>query len=367
MTSKKRLFLLGALLFLIMNISGIYSLLNEIYDAESNLSTGAVDISLKEYTQNDELYLEEEKKVMPGEEIVLIPKVNNLGIDCYLRAKITYTIKQETFNVTDYIEGDYKNWNKDGDYYYLDSVLVKGEAVELFNKVTIPDLSSEYQNDILILHIVVDAVQAKNFDGDWDNVEIKESIDRTYDIDYSGSSSVVFEDDVNKYINIDDHFFDNLGNMLPGDVTSEEITVYNSSYDKNEYFLSIDYGDLNDLERELLRKITLRIKNSRGEILVQSNLEDKSKHSLGIFSHNEGETLTIELSLPKDLDNEYSKLFAKIIWRFSYDVISHNGKPDNPKTGDFKFDLSITVFILSSIGFLIVLFYERKNTENIEK
>jgi len=367
LTSKKKLFLLGALLFIIMNISGIYSLTAEIYDAESNISTGAVDISLKEYNGNNELFLDNGKKVMPGEEIILIPRINNIGIECYLRAKITYTIADETFNISDYIEGEYSNWTKKADYYYYDSVLNKGESVDLFNKIKIPNVGSEYQGKVIVLHIVVDAIQSRNFDGDWDNVEIKESIDRTYDINNNGSSSVIFEEDTNKYITIDDNFFGDLANMLPGDKKSEEITIFNSSYDKNEYFLAIDYENLDSIEKELLRKINLKITNSKGEVLTFSNLEDKSKHSLGTYSHNEGDKITIELSLPVDIDNDYSKLFAKIIWRFSYDVISQSKNPTNPKTGDLKFDLSITVFILSTIGFIIVLFFEKKNTEIIEK
>ena len=364
MTSKKKLFLLGGLLFLIMNISGIYSLTSEIYDAESKLSTGAVDISLKEYNENNELFTKNGSMVKPGEEIVLIPRINNLGIDCYLRAMITYTIDSETFNILDYIEGDYSNWTKKGDYYYLDSILKKGKSVDLFNKVKIPNTSSESQGQIVDIHIVVEVVQSKNFDGDWENVEIKKSIDRTYDMDYTGSSQVIFEDDVGKYISLDNHFFDNLGNMIPGDKASEEITIFNSSYDKIEYFLAIDYGNLNNLQKKLLNKISLNIKNSKGEVLASSNLENKRKLSLGIFSRNEKDKITIELSLPKNIDNEYSKILTKIMWRFSYDVISHSKNPINPNTWDLKFDLSIIVFILSSIGFIIVLFLEKKNTDN---
>jgi len=350
-----------------MSISGIYSLASEIYDSESGISTGAVDISLKEYNENNELFSEDGKQVMPGEEISLIPRVNNIGIDCYLRAKITYTIDNEEYNILDYIEGNYKSWTKKNDYYYLDSILEKDGSVDLFNKVIIPTLSLDNQNKQVVIHIVVEAIQSKNFDGNWDNAEIKESIDRTYDIDYDGSSSVIFEDDASKYITIDDHFFDNLGNLLPGDATSEEVIIHNSSYDKTNYYLSIDYGNLSNEEKELLRKITLRIKNSKGEVIVLSNLLEKTKHNLGVFSYNEGEKLTIELSLPTDMDNEYSKLFTKITWRFSYDIISKNRESTNPKTWDLKFDLSITIFLLSSIGFLIILFLEKKNTENIEK
>jgi len=367
LTSKKRLFLLGGLLFIIMNISGIYSLTSEIYDAESKLSTGGVDITLTEYDKNNEIFSDNGMMVSPGEEIVLIPRISNLGIDCYLRAKITYTIDNESFNISDYIKGEYSNWTKKNDYYYLDFILKKGQTIDLFNKVKIPTFTSNPEGKVIDIHILVEVVQSKNFDGNWDNVEIKESIDRNYDMDYTGSSSVIFEEDAGKYISLDNHFFDNLGNMLPGDIASEDINIINSSYDKIEYFLSIDYENLDNLQKKLLSNINLNIKNSKGEILVSSNLADKRKLSLGTFSHNEKDKITIELSLPKNIDNEYSKILTKILWRFSYDVISHSKNPNNPNTGDFKFDWSITVFILSSIGFIIVLFFEKKNTDNRKK
>lgn len=363
--SKKRLFLLGLVFFLMMCISGIYSLSNEINESESGLSTSAVDIEIKELNQHNDNFPDDGKIVMPGDEIKLIPKINNLGIECYLRTKITYTIGNEEFDITNYINGNYSSWNKNGDYYYYDSIFEKEESIELFNSIKIPDeLPSKYQGKKVLVNIIVEAIQAKNFDGDWTNVAIKKSVNRAYNINYKGSSSIVFEDDVNNHINLDEHFFDNLGNMVPGDSIVESISILNSSHDKNEYFLTIDYEELSDVEIKMLSSINFVIKNSNGKIIATDNLGTKRKYSLGTYTYNEGDKLALELSMPKDVDNESSKLFAKIIWRFSYNVLNHY---ENPVTGDFKFDLSITVFILSTLGFLIVLIIGKKNADNIEK
>ena len=350
-----------------MCISGIYSLTDEMNKSESILSTSAVDIEIKEYNQNNEPFQDYGKVLMPGDKIILIPRVNNLGIECYLRAKITYTIKDESFNVEDYIDGNYSSWTKRGEYYYYDGIFDKEASVDLFNKVTIPNLSNDYYGSIVVVHFVVEAIQAKNFDGNWEEVEIKESVDRTYDIDFDGESSIIYENNAHSHITLDDHFFDNLGNLLPGDSISEEINILNNTNDKNEYFLAIDYTNLSDEEKALLRSIKLKIRNSNGEELISSNLEDKTRHSLGIYPKGRGDRLTIELSLPVEIDNDYSKLFTKITWRFSYDVISHGNSQQNPKTGDLKFDLSIALFIVSAIGFLVVLFAWKINSDDIEK
>lgn len=366
MTSKKKLFLLGSILLLIMSISGIYSLKDEINKTESGLSTSAVDISLQEYNQNNEIFHDNGKKVMPGDEIILIPRINNLGIDCYIRAKITYTIDQETIITSDYIEGNYTSWTNKDDYYYYDSILEKGKSIDLFDKVKIPNFNIDYQGKVIAVHIVVEAVQAKNFDDNWDNVVIEESVERTYDVDYDGSSSVIYEVDSNHYINTDNHFFDNLGNLLPGDSMQEEILIKNDNKSEKEFFFAVDYDEVNDLEKSLLRKMSLVIKDEQGNILVETNLSDKKKYSLGIFSNNASKKRTIELSLPTDIDNEYSKLFTKVLWRFSYEVIPQKSSLINPKTWDLKFDLSLTTFVVSAIGFIVVLFLVKKDDEAME-
>lgn len=347
-----------------MSISGIYSLNNEISKAESGLSTGAVDIEIEEFNQNNNPFDEDGKLVMPGDEIKLIPRVNNLGIECYLRTKIEYSINNEIFSTTDYIEGNYSSWTKNGEYYYYNSILSKKESVDLFNKIIVPNLSDDYKGKDIVVNIVVEAIQSKNFDGNWENVKIKKSVNRAYDIKYDGESSVIYEDNTNQHIAINDNFFNNLGNMLPGDRISETINLQNSSDSNNRYYLSIDYNNLTNEELALLQKLKLIIKKQNGEVLVESNLASQDKHSLGFYPKGKKETLVIELSLPNDTDNDFSKLFAKINWRFSYDIIENNTK--SPVTKD-DIDVSITLFLISAIGLLVVLLLWKKENGKIEK
>ena len=111
----------------------------------------------------------------------------------------------------------------------------------------------------------------------------------------------------------------------------------------------------------------LLIRNQNEELVIDSDLSDKNKHILGIYPKGSGENFTIEISLPKDIDNDFSKLFAKITWRFSYDVLEQDNElAPNTGMGDFEFDTSITVFLISWLGLLIVLFMGKKESENIE-
>ena len=345
-----------------MLVSGIYALDDEINETENGISTGSVDIQIKEYNGNNQLFDETKKAVMPGDEITLIPRINNLGVECYLRVKINYSIGSESFSADSYIDGNYSSWTKKGDYYYYDSVLSKKGSIDLFNKITIPNLSEEYYGKTVMVHIIVEAVQAKNFDGNWNDVEIKKSVDRTYDIDYEGESSVIYEDGINHHITLGNNFFDHLVNMLPGDKDVGTFSILNSSDSKIKYYLSIDYKKLSSSELALLKKINLVIKKSNGQIISESNLADKDKRTLGIYSKGEGDSFIVEISLPKNIDNNFSKLFTKIIWIFSCEVLEqHNGL--NPQTWDYNFDLSITVFLISTVGFIIVLFLGKKEAD----
>ena len=349
-----------------MFISGIYALNKEINTTESGISTGTVDIEIKEYNNNAQPFDLDGTVVMPGDEIVLIPRVNNLGLDCYIRTKIEYFINNEDFSVADYIEGNYSSWTKKGDYYYYDSIFFEKSSIDLFNKVTIPNLSSEYNDKKIIVSILVEAVQAKNFDGNWDNVDIRRSINRSYDIYYEGESSVIYEDGSSRHITFDDAFLNKLGNILPGDSISEDIALLNIEDSENEYYLSIDYDNLTNDEISLLQKIKLTIKKQNGEVLVNSNLANENKYTLGKYKKSEGDTFKIEVSLPSDANNDYSKLYTKIKWKFSYKSSDGEISP-NPKTGDFEIDIYIIVFILSAIGLIIDMFLWKRENKIIEK
>lgn len=364
---KKRLFLLGVVFFLLMTISGVYSFTSEVINGtESTLSTSYIDIAIDEVNSDGTPFSREEEFVVPGEEITLIPRINNLGAECYLRAKITYTIDGEEYNELDYIDGNFTSWANDGDYYYYENSVNKDESLDLFNIVRIPDdLADNKVDSNISVNVLVEAVQAKNFES-WDDVEVMGAVERAYYVETDGESTVVYENNSDQYIRLDDAFFDNLGSLLPGDSTIENISVKNSSTHVMDYLISIDDSKMTQEEIDLLENIELIITNDNdGEEVYSGNLHINDKISLGTFNPGESGDFTLEVKIPKNLNNQFSKIFMKIIWTFSLD--DKGEMPgSNPITGDFKFDLSITVFLLSAIGLFIVLLLERKENEKIE-
>ena len=331
--NKKRLFLLEIIFFVIFSISGIYALADDVINnTESTVSTSYVDIKLEEY-QNGEQYTKENEVVMPGEVVPLNTKINNLGINCYVRAKITYILNNTKYVELNYINGNYKNWTKKDDYYYYDSILNQNEVINLFDTIQIPnEIINESSGDKLIINILVEAVQAKNFDG--------------------------------KYIDIGDGFFNNLGGLLPGDSISDQITIDNNSSNKIEYFLSNDIENLTQEEIDLLEKVNITIKNSKGKELYNGKITKVNNILLGIYNSGSNDIINFTISIPSNLDNEYSKIATKIIWVFS---VGEESSSINPKTWDLRFDWSITFFLLSALGLLIVMIIEKIKKDNIEK
>ena len=363
--SKNRLFLLGIIFFILFSVSGIYALVDDVINnTESTISTSYVDIKLEEY-QNGEPYTKENEVVMPGEIVPLNTKISNLGIDCYVRAKIIYTLNNTEYVESNYIDGDYKNWTKIDDYYYYDSILNQSESVNLFDTIQIPNnIINESTGDTLVVHIVAEAVQAKNFDGNWNEVNIEETVDKSYSIDTEGKSEIIYENNADKYINIGDGFFNNLGGLLPGDSISDQITIDNNSSNKIEYFLSVDTKNLTQEEIDLLENVDIKINNSKSKQLYKGKLLRINNMLLGTYNSGENETISFTISIPSNLDNEYSKIATKIIWIFS---VKEENDSLNPKTWDLKFDLSITLFLFSALGLLIVMILEKIEKENIEK
>ena len=363
--NKKRLFLLEIIFFVIFSISGIYALADDVINnTESTVSTSYVDIKLEEY-QNGEQYTKENEVVMPGEVVPLNTKINNLGINCYVRAKITYILNNTKYVELNYINGNYKNWTKKDDYYYYDSILNQNEVINLFDTIQIPnEIINESSGDKLIINILVEAVQAKNFDGNWKEVDIKEAIDRSYSMDYGGKSEIIYENNADKYIDIGDGFFNNLGGLLPGDSISDQITIDNNSSNKIEYFLSNDIENLTQEEIDLLEKVNITIKNSKGKELYNGKITKVNNILLGIYNSGSNDIINFTISIPSNLDNEYSKIATKIIWVFS---VGEESSSINPKTWDLRFDWSITFFLLSALGLLIVMIIEKIKKDNIEK
>ena len=394
-----------------MLVSGIYALTNNVIVTSGNiLTTNSVDIDLKEYlvdeSQSENLYDGENITVYPGSKISIVPKITNRGSNCYVRAKLDFEIDNNKIESSNnYIFDVSEKWKKYGDYYYFNSILNNNETIEIFNKIKIPsNLSKEYSGKNIIVSVTADAIQSDNFNPDytledpWYNIKIEKSVDSTYVInskDENFSAELKFENNAEKYIEISEDFFKKLNKMVPGDVVEEHIKLINKTDKETEYFYGIETPEnTKDSEIELLKKCILTVEKNDNATLYSDGLLNHLNNSIGKLKPGEEANVKFTIQIPKELGNSFSNLNAKFNWKFSIQPEEikpekqeqENQKPESqqpeknttkenkdsivekfienitktPKTGDVKFDISLSVFLISAIVLIIVLFLERR-------
>lgn len=360
-----------------MSVSGILALTNQ---EVTGISTSAVDIEIREFKLNsnnqEEEYTESNgRRVLGGETVSLIPKIYNFGENCYIRIKVDYVDDQTDFR--NYVSGFSDKWDKSGDYYYYKDVVKKNDIITLFNTIDIPDdIREKSENGVIELKICAEAIQEKNTEikenlsENWEGITPAQSIGNAYNLDIENNSKTVirYENDTNKDVSVPNSFLNSFSRIMPGDRFKDSIEIKNSSKENKKYYIRTDTNENNTKELELLDKIELIIVNQGGSILYSGKLLTSSPIFLGEYSPNDEDKLEFYISIPSELENEYSILSPNLNLVLSSEEESRIWERIiNPKTGD-SFDLTITIFILSSISLIILMIIAciEKRKENID-
>ena len=367
-----------------MCISGVYAFTRiSILSIENRINTGAVKIDLTEYTLNgsgkEVQYDVIQQNVFPGQVISLIPRISNLGDSSYIRAKIAYVDKNNNTIIVpnENIGRDNNNWVRIGDYWYYKQIVNNKDKIDVFKTIKIPtDMSNEYQGGILQLNIDAEAIQASNFNPNfessspWGDIKVEKASDVSYNSDkiqLGSSSKVTYENSANLYIDIGDQFFRNVGKILPGDVLTQDVNISNPSAEEIECFVSIDkLKDISQKSVELLEKMNLTISDG-DKTLYNGKLIGNENISLGKYKSKDKNTLKFTINIPKDIGNDYASIESGIYWKFSINKedAKQEGKPEpkpeSPQTGDTNIRIALSIFFISAICLILVIRAERKN------
>ena len=312
MTKAKRIIVITAL--------AVIFLCGMVYAATSNnanksFETGVVDITLEEYhvQGGTEAAWSGSAHVMPGTKVSLIPRIKNMGTDCYVRAKIAF--RDTNGEITErHITGFSKDWYKaDDGYYYYKSVLGVKKTAELFKGLDIPtDIPQSMANKTFYMDITVHAIQSKNFTPDYDMADpwgsvkiVKQEKDGNHDFtvyEESGKSAfeIICKGTSKNIIPELDKLFADIPYLMPGDNYSETLKFNNkSNKDINLYFRSVFLHD-SDLADKINLKITMT-QNGKQKTIYDGPLSGKrfEKNSLlaKIIEGAKGE-ITFTISVP---------------------------------------------------------------------
>lgn len=309
--------------------------------------TGIVDIELSEYQLNgdsEEPYTDKET-VVPNQKISKIPRIQNDGVDCYIRAKITF---RNTDEVNDEcLFGMDEKWQKaDDGYYYYTEIVPHGSSVDLFAGLTIPeDFSKEYE-EAFYIDIDTDAIQSKNFTPNfdsanpWGSVEIlecekegmydvstfKASDSKSFEIKYLGESGTLIKNE--------EDFFVNFPYLMPGDVFSDSVELVNDGKDPMKLYFRSEAFDDSALLDKIQLTITTEIDGKKETVYSGSLRAVELNENIILGTIPEGDTghfhFTIEV--PPELNNEYTILDSFVTWIFSTEIIEDSDMA--PQTGD---------------------------------
>ena len=387
---------LGIFFFIIMMITGVYAI--TIQTTSTAISTGTVDIEIKNYKLNDEnneVEFENTEILYPGSTTSYIPKVVNWGDDCYLRIKVNYIDNGTNFE--DYVTGFSNKFTRNGEYYYYDGVVRSGEIIKLFDTITIPsDIQNSAADKDVIIKIYAEAVQERNFEPDyssnspWGDIVPTANAQNTINVDVDDEMTIVirYQDTSANDIQIKDNFLERLKNLMPGDSFSDSMVIKNNNSERIKYYLEINTEEKNELEKRLLEQIALKVTSENGDVIYNGKLLLDNKLFLKEIEPGEENKFEFAVSVPNELSNEYTRLNPNLILTFSdnHNEKPHSGVPtggnqgstgnqvvgtiakliDLPRTGD-RVDVVITIFILASIGFVITIildYRERKILSN---
>lgn len=368
--------LLALLLVLSIGIGGIYAGRQE---AINHIDTGVVNIEIDEYTLDEdgnEIPWENNIRVLPGKTVSKIPYFKATGNDCYIRATMIVEESIDTGNpvsIEDF-KGISNDWIRAGDYFYYKKPLKTNETVDFFHSFKVPEEWDDTVNPKIIgdwefsVTVVVDAVQSDNFTPDfdsaspWGEVVIKESIHKDgYDVNVftanSETNMSIIIDDKSEIIIKPDDFFEGFKTMLPGDLLTDSVKI-NSNDRCKLYFSSESLTDIDLLENMHLKLILT--KQGTDTVVYEGVLNaEMDEIFLGQFKKHEEGKLTFVVSMPKELDNEYTLRNASVKWTFRTEHIDMFG---NPITDDTSKVLPYLLIIMAS-GFLAIFVAIKKMNE----
>ncbi|MBR3786590.1 MAG: hypothetical protein IKJ77_09305 [Firmicutes bacterium] len=381
MTKAKRIIVITAL--------AVIFLCGMVYAATSNnanksFETGVVDITLEEYhvQGGTEAAWSGSAHVMPGTKVSLIPRIKNMGTDCYVRAKIAF--RDTNGEITErHITGFSKDWYKaDDGYYYYKSVLGVKKTAELFKGLDIPtDIPQSMANKTFYMDITVHAIQSKNFTPDYDMADpwgsvkiVKQEKDGNHDFtvyEESGKSAfeIICKGTSKNIIPELDKLFADIPYLMPGENYSETLKFNNkSNKDINLYFRSVFLHD-SDLADKINLKITMT-QNGKQKTIYDGPLSGKrfEKNSLlaKIIEGAKGE-ITFTISVPSELTNTYSLFDSDMKWIFSTKQITDDDI-EAVETGDKnEMMLYLATAAIAIVAMFILWAKRRKETEQDEE
>ena len=157
----------------------------------------------------------------------------------------------------------------------------------------------------------------------------------------------------------DSDMFENFKGVLPGDVLTQNITVKNNTSGKVRIYMRAE--PVTEVDRDFLSQLKLHVECKDSAIFDAAASETAQLTNntlLGTFKSKGSTQLTVTLTVPAELGNEYMGKVGTVPWTFLVEEIPEE---DSPETGDwFRMEIWLSAAVLLAAAILFVLLRKRR-------
>lgn len=346
--------------------SGVFARTDSEVEVQNYIETGDIDISLKQYNSEGEDF-KDGQIWTPGDRIADVIRIENQARECWIRVAAKYA---EVISLKGISDG----WIFREPYWYYTEILLPEEKIIFSDELLFSaEVTEKLSGKTDSVEITAEAVQAANFVPDfkaeapWGDqaaelcVHMKDGTEVEKTRNYQ-ELRLQMEGEAGRLVAVPDDFFSNLSELMPGDIQSDEIVVYNAFNKEAElFFRTEDAIDMTEQQRELLEQMRLMIYND-DKLIYQGDLRSlklNKEISLGVWKSGEKGTLKYTISMPADLKNEFAVRDAGICWIFRTDI-----EEEPPKTGDNNWRNAYLIFALVSGTLGIWMLFSKKKSKH---
>ena len=160
----------------------------------------------------------------------------------------------------------------------------------------------------------------------------------------------------------DSDMFENFKGVVPGDVLTQKITVKNDSTMKVRIYMKAE--PVSDIHRDFLSQLSMTVDCQDKEIFDAAASETAQLTNmtlLGTFKKAGSTDLTVTLTVPADLGNEYMGSIGIVPWTFIVEEVPDDKTPD---TGDwFQSEVWLGAIGLLAVVLAVLIVVQRRRRE----
>ena len=186
----------------------------------------------------------------------------------------------------------------------------------------------------------------------------------------AAEASVSYESSADKFVFLPgDDLFLSFKGVMPGDTLTQQIAVKNAPANGVKVKIYLRAEPVDKAYEAFLGQMKLKVVQNGSSVLFDAVADEQGGLSsdvcLGTFYSGADISLTVSLSVPLAMGNEFQNSEGRIRWVFSAEELPI--EPDDPDTGDTaNIGIFAGVFALSAAGLLTLLLLRRAKSKSIK-